>query len=77
VDVPAYFYHNLSVTKEFGTPGNRLELTLGVRNLMDTRPPRVSVIGGAGLPSEIGPVVGTSQYDFLGRRVFFNISKKF
>ena len=77
VKVPAYFYHNVSVTKELGTPANRLELTLGVRNLFDTRPPLVSTIGGAGLPSEIGPVVGTSQYDFLGRRFFVNLSKKF
>jgi iron complex outermembrane receptor protein len=77
VTVPAYFYHNLSVTKEFGAPKNRLELTLGVRNLFNTRPPLVSTIGGAGLPSEIGPVVGTSQYDFLGRRFFVNLSKKF
>jgi iron complex outermembrane receptor protein len=75
--VPATFYHNVSVTKEIGNPQHRLEVTLGIRNLFDTRPPRVSTIGGAGLPSEIGPVVGTSQYDFLGRRVFFNISKKF
>jgi len=75
--VPATFYHAASVTKEFGDARHRLELTLGVRNIFDTRPPRVSTIGGGGLPAEIGPVVGTSQYDFLGRRVFFNISKKF
>jgi iron complex outermembrane receptor protein len=75
--VPATFYHNVSITKDFGDEAHRLEMTLGIRNLFDTRPPRVSTIGGAGLPSEIGPVVGTSQYDFLGRRVFFNISKKF
>jgi iron complex outermembrane receptor protein len=75
--VPAYFYHNVSVTKDFGDPKHQLELTLGIRNLFDTRPPRVSTIGGSGIPAEIGPVVGTSQYDFLGRRVFFNISKKF
>ncbi len=77
VTVPAYFYHNVSITKDFGSPAHQLELTLGVRNVFDTRPPQVSTIGGAGLPSLIGPVVGTSQYDFLGRRVFFNISKKF
>ena len=77
VKVPTTYYHNVSVTKEFGDPAHRLEMTLGIRNLFDTRPPRVSIIGGAGLPSTIGPVVGTSQYDFLGRRVFLNISKKF
>ena len=58
-------------------PKAGLELTLGVRNIFDTKPPRVSTIGGGGLPSLIGPVVGTSQYDFLGRRLFFNFSKKF
>ncbi|HSR00008.1 MAG TPA: TonB-dependent receptor [Sphingomicrobium sp.] len=75
--VPAYWYHNASITKEFGSPAHRLELTLGVRNIFDTRPPQVTTLGNAGLPSLIGPVVGTSQYDFLGRRVFFSISQKF
>ena len=77
VSVPTTFYHAASVTKEFGGPKSRLEITLGVRNMFDTRPPLVSTIGGGGLPSEIGPVVVTSQYDFIGRRVFFNLSKKF
>jgi hypothetical protein len=27
--------------------------------------------------SMIGPVVSASQYDFIGRRVFFNVSKRF
>ncbi len=45
--------------------------------MFDTRPPRVSTIGGTGLPALLGPVVATSQYDFLGRRVFLNVSKKF
>jgi iron complex outermembrane receptor protein len=73
--VPTYFYHNASVTKDWQEFG--LEMTIGVRNLFDTKPPRVSTIGGSGLPSLIGPVVGTSQYDLLGRRLFINISKKF
>ena len=77
VSVPTTFYHAASVTKEFGDAKHKLEVTLGMRNIFDTKPPRVSTIGGGGLPAEIGPVVGTSQYDFLGRRVFFNISKKF
>lgn len=76
VSVPATFYHSASVTKEFAAPLN-LEATLGIANLLDTKPPRVSTIGGTGIPSLIGPVVGTSQYDFIGRRVFFNVSKKF
>jgi iron complex outermembrane receptor protein len=77
VSVPTTFYHSASITKEFGGPTNKLELTLGMRNIFDTKPPRVSLIGGSGLPATLGPVVATSQYDFLGRRVFFNVSKKF
>jgi iron complex outermembrane receptor protein len=72
--VPATFYHAASVTKDFGLG---IEATLGMRNIFNTRPPRVSTIGGGGLPSLIGPVVGTSQYDFLGRRIFLNVTKKF
>jgi iron complex outermembrane receptor protein len=72
---PTVVYHSVSITKEFGNLG--LEITGGIRNIFDTRPPQVSTIGGTGLPSTIGPVIGTSQYDFLGRRAFFNITKKF
>jgi len=74
VKVPTTFYHAASITKEFGSKENKFEFTLGIRN---TRPPRVSTIGGGGLPTLIGPVVATSQYDFLGRRIFLNVSKKF
>jgi iron complex outermembrane receptor protein len=73
--VPNVFYHAASITKEFPKMG--VEFTFGMRNILNTKPPKVSTIGGAGIPSLIGPVVGTSQYDFLGRRVFFNFSKKF
>jgi outer membrane receptor protein involved in Fe transport len=75
VSVPTVVYHSASVTKAFKSLG--LEATLGIRNIFDKKPPQVSVIGGTGLPTTIGPVIGTSQYDFLGRRVFFNISKTF
>jgi iron complex outermembrane receptor protein len=74
VSVPATFYHSASVTKEFGFG---LEATLGMRNILNTRPPRTSTIGGSGLPALLGPVVATSQYDFLGRRIFLNLTKKF
>jgi iron complex outermembrane receptor protein len=75
VSVPTTFYHAASITKEFKR--NKLEFTLGVSNIFDTKPPRTSTIGGTGIPNLIGPVVGVSQYDLLGRRVFFNISKRF
>jgi iron complex outermembrane receptor protein len=73
VSVGSTFYHAISVTKEL----KGVELTLGVRNLLDTHPPEVSRVGGTGIPALIGPVVGTSQYDFLGRRIFLSASKKF
>ena len=72
--IPSTFYHNASITKEIG---NKFEFTLGMSNIFDKRPPQVSRIGGTGIPALIGPVVGTSQYDFLGRRMFLNVTRKF
>ena len=74
VSVPRVLYHSTSVTKDIG---EKFELTLGVANLFDKHPPRTSTIGGFGVPSLIGPVVATSQYDFVGRRVFVNVSRRF
>ncbi|WP_309661267.1 TonB-dependent receptor domain-containing protein [Sphingomonas sp.] len=74
VKVPATWYHNASITKEIG---KKFELTLGMRNVFNTKPPKVSLIGGTGIPGTIGPVLSTSQYDFLGRRMFINVSRKF
>jgi outer membrane receptor protein involved in Fe transport len=51
-------------------------MTVGMRNIFDKRPPKVSLFG-TGSPGTIGPVVATSQYDFQGRRVFFSVSRKF
>lgn len=69
----ATFYHNFSLTKEIN---DQFELTLGVSNLFDTRPPRVSVLNGGEI-SMLGPVVAASQYSFVGRRAFVNVRAKF
>jgi iron complex outermembrane receptor protein len=74
LDVPATFYHNISVTQEIAD--GRFTITAGVSNLFDTRPPRVSVLNGNTI-SMLGPVVAASQYDFVGRRGFVNVSMKF
>jgi iron complex outermembrane receptor protein len=74
VSVPAVLYHSASITKELY---ERFELTVGMSNIFDKKPPRVSTIGGTGIPSLIGPVVGTSQYDLIGRRLFMNLGMKF
>jgi iron complex outermembrane receptor protein len=74
VSIPSTFYHNASITKGIG---DKFEMTVGMSNIFDKRPPQVSRVGGTGIPALIGPVVGTSQYDFLGRRIFVNVSRKF
>ncbi|MEG3180281.1 TonB-dependent receptor domain-containing protein [Sphingomonas sp. LT1P40] len=70
---PAVFYHNISITQEIE---DVFDLTLGVSNLFDTKPPRVSYLNG-GQISMLGPVVAASQYSFVGRRFFVNVSRKF
>ena len=73
VKVPAAWYHNASITKEIG---KNFEMTVGIRNIFNKKPPKVSLFG-TGSPGTIGPVVATSQYDFNGRRMFVNVSRKF
>lgn len=66
------FYHSASVTRDIG---DRFSMTVGVNNIFDNTPPRVS---GTGSPiSSIGqvPVFGT-QYDLLGRRAFVSFRAK-
>jgi iron complex outermembrane receptor protein len=72
------FYHSISasykVNKDF-------QLTLGMTNFTNTKPPRTTITGGntlnAGAVSTYGQSVFTSQYDLLGRRVFINATAKF
>ena len=70
---PTTFYHNASITQEVA---DRFEITLGVANIFDTRPPRVSVLNGNQI-TMLGPVVSASQYPFIGRRAFVNVKAKF
>ncbi len=72
--VPTTFYHSASITKEIS---DRFEITLGMSNIFDTRPPHVTTLNLAELPPTLGPVVATSQYDFRGRRMFINVSTSF
>lgn len=68
----AVIYHALSVTKEFRDEG--LDVTLGVANIFDKEPPKASSIGGV---TRLGNTAFYSQYDWLGRRVFLNLSYQF
>ncbi|NYF32927.1 TonB-dependent receptor domain-containing protein [Sphingopyxis sp. JAI108] len=73
VSVPATFYHSLSLSRDVD---DRFRITLGVANLFDTPPPRVSTVVTA-TPPVIGqaPAFGT-QYDYLGRRFFLGVRGK-
>ena len=70
VSVPATFYHSLSLSRDVA---ERFRITLGVANLFDTPPPRVSTVVTA-TPPVLGqaPAFGT-QYDYLGRRFFLSV----
>jgi iron complex outermembrane receptor protein len=69
----AYVYSNISVSRDLPAGMN---LRLGVSNAFDQKPPFVT--GQSGEYNAIGnvPLDGT-QYDFFGRTVFVNLTKKF
>ncbi|WP_344706616.1 TonB-dependent receptor domain-containing protein [Sphingomonas swuensis] len=64
-----YFLHNASVQFDVS---DRYEFTLGVRNLFDKAPPRISAIGF----STIGNAPLYSGYDLVGRTFFANVNFK-
>ena len=69
IEVPDYFLHSASVQLNVT---DKFEMTLGVRNLFDKDPPKVTtyytVIGNAPL---------YSGYDYTGRQFFVNTTFKF
>ncbi len=66
------FYHSFSTSRRFD---GDLTVRLGVANAFNKKPPRVSSVGG--VMEHIGDAAFYSQYDWLGRRVFMNLSKQF
>jgi outer membrane receptor for ferrienterochelin and colicin len=70
-DVPRVIYHALSGNMTFAD--DQLDVTVGVANLFDKEPPRVS-------PSAVravGNAVLYSQYDNYGRRIFASVTYNF
>ena len=72
-ELDSRWYHNVSGTVDVN---DAFSFTLGVANIFDTAPPRVSTIA-----SPIGafgqtPLNG-SYYDYLGRRLFVNVNARF
>lgn len=70
--VSPVFYHSASITKKFSW----IEVTLGVTNLFNTQPPRVSHFNNSET-STYGQSVFSSQYDLIGRRGFLTIKTHF
>lgn len=66
---PTMFYHNASITQRVT---NRMEVTFGVSNLFNTKPPIASGVSRLGNV----PLYGT-QYDWLGRRFFVQAKARF
>jgi iron complex outermembrane recepter protein len=73
LSIPMTFYHSFSLTREIG---ENFRITAGISNLFDTRPPRVSNVGGDGI-NQLGDGVLYSQYDLLGRRGFINLNLRY
>jgi iron complex outermembrane receptor protein len=67
-------YHSASVTREFEDWG--LTVLLGAANILDEEPPRVTTLGLGELET-VGNSAFYSQYDWVGRRFFLNVTKTF
>lgn len=73
VTTQSKFYHSASITRRIAN--DRYQITMGISNLFDTKPPKISP---AGVFGDIGQVAGLgSQYDWLGRRFFVNVKARF
>lgn len=69
----ATFYHSASIKKTL----DKFELTLGLSNIFNTKPPRISDDDLHGEVSTIGQGIFASQYDYVGRRAFINVTARF
>lgn len=69
LEVPNYFLHSASV--QFN-PMDKFELTVGVRNMFDRKPPRISAA-----VNTVGNAPLYSGYDYVGRSFFVNATVGF
>jgi iron complex outermembrane receptor protein len=67
-------YHSLSASRQFG---DGWLARVGVANLSDEAPPRLTSLGTANEVDVVGAAAFYSQYDWLGRRFFLNVTKQF
>ena len=76
LETDAVTYHTLSVKREFEDLG--LKVLLGVSNVLDEEPPKLSTIGAtSGENTTVGNSAFYSQYDWVGRNFFLNLTKTF
>ena len=73
--VDSVIYHSLSASYTHDDSG--LRVLLGVANLTDEEPPQLSRVFTGGRYSMVGNAAFYSQYDWLGRRVFMNLTWEF
>ncbi len=71
-DAGRVYYHAFSASRRIG---DNLTARLGVANAFNRKPPQVSSTGGG--PLREGDSAFYSQYDWLGRRVYMNLSMQF
>lgn len=71
LSTPDYFLHDVSVEYQ----ADNWKATLGVRNLLDEQPPRVSSVDN--LINGLGAVPFFSGFDYVGRQFFINLSTSF
>lgn len=70
LNTPNYITHTASV----GYKADKWDVTLGVKNLMDKKPPVISAQAGY---SRVGNAPLYSGFDYVGRTLFLNASKSF
>ncbi len=70
LDIDAKLYHSIAVTREID---DNFRLTVGMTNITDAKPPRVTDVSGTGVDFK-GKGVLYSQYDLRGRRAFVNLN---
>jgi iron complex outermembrane receptor protein len=72
LDTPDYFMHSASI--QYKDTVGKWSATLGVRNIADTKPSMISAQAGY---NRVGNAALYSGYDYMGRRIFLNVSKSF
>jgi len=74
LEAPSVMYHNLSVTRAF--PDQKMVARFGVNNVMGKKPPRLTTLNLGQVNTE-GNSAFYSQYNWVGRAFFLNVSKDF